>query len=116
MEFNAINVTEKARKESMGSKSNGVLMRIAPLCIWGYQLDDESFEHIIRMECELTHPDPMVFQCSVAYGIMIRYLLNRTADTKEEINEARTTQAQDKPFWFLDKSIKSQADAVTEAE
>jgi len=59
------------------SQSNGSLMRIAPLAIWGNKLTEDELWDCVIEESRLTHYNLIVNQTSAIYACLIRYhLLN----------------------------------------
>lgn len=79
----------KTRKESLNYKdmiensiavnssslSNGVLMRIAPLGIYGMYISDTELKTYVDEECNLTHPNEIIKDAAFIYCIAIKYLL-----------------------------------------
>lgn len=79
----------KTRKESINYKdmiensnllnstslSNGVLMRIAPLGVYGIYISDIELKKYVDEECNLTHPNEIIKDAAYIYCIAIKYLL-----------------------------------------
>lgn len=57
------------------SLSNGCLMRIAPLGLFGLKLNDEQLRSIVRLECSLTHSNPETHDICFLYVLAIKYSL-----------------------------------------
>lgn len=57
------------------SLSNGVLMRIAPLGVYGLQVSDKELKEIVKQECILTHPNPIIIDACYIYCLAIKYIL-----------------------------------------
>lgn len=55
------------------SLSNGALMRIAPLGVWGAKFSDEQLWQIVKLECNLTHSNPIVIDFCFLYVLAIKY-------------------------------------------
>jgi ADP-ribosyl-[dinitrogen reductase] hydrolase len=75
-------MAEAAADKSMGSKSNGSMMRATPLAIWGYKLSDEDLAHLVRNDCTLSHPNEAVVSATIAYVLAVRHLLLKPDDRK----------------------------------
>jgi ADP-ribosyl-[dinitrogen reductase] hydrolase len=54
---------------SMDSKANGLLMRIAPLGVWGHRIGESALVEAARLDAMLTHPHPT---CQAAGGSVLR--------------------------------------------
>jgi ADP-ribosyl-[dinitrogen reductase] hydrolase len=57
------------------SLSNGVLMRISPICIYALKLNDTELHKIIDQECDLTHPNPIIKDAVYIYCLAVKYAL-----------------------------------------
>ena len=76
-----------AYENNQKSLSNGSLMRITPLIVWGSTLDDPfEFYKAIKADVEFTHPNRLVHDAIFLYGIAIQYLLNNPADPSRSQN------------------------------
>jgi ADP-ribosyl-[dinitrogen reductase] hydrolase len=69
-----------AEQQSMGSKANGALMRVAPLGIWGLRIREEDLVSSVSAECRLTHPNPTCQYTSALYCLAIRHLVLNPGD------------------------------------
>lgn len=58
------------------SLSNGVLMRISPIAILGLKLSDNELKDVIKKECELTHPNPIVQDVCFTFCRAIKGLID----------------------------------------
>ncbi len=72
----------KGSQRSSDSQSNGALMRITPLCIWGSELRKEQLITAVTEETKLTHPNQTIVEVSIAYAYTIQYLLKNKGDYK----------------------------------
>ncbi len=104
-------IKASAKKWNGNSPSNGGLMRLTPLCVWGSRLSASEFEKAIREETTFTHVNPTAINASVAYGLIIHYLLNHKGD-----NEGAYKKCQE----FIEKSgdltLQSWMDEVNKGE
>jgi ADP-ribosylglycohydrolase/fructose-1,6-bisphosphatase/inositol monophosphatase family enzyme len=66
-----------------GSSSNGALMRISPLGIFGYRLSIEELERFARADAELTHPHPDCVSANVLLVTAIAAAIGRGATASE---------------------------------
>lgn len=85
---------DSMRQGTIGNKnsqSNGSLMRITPICIWGRLLPKDQFMKAVREESHLTHYNETANDISVAFACMIRYLLLNQGDYKGAFNECIET-------------------------
>ena len=90
------------------SMSNGSLMRIAPLGIYGTMITDNELHQLVREECDLTHPHEIVKEICYLYCIAIKYLIMRKS--KEEVYKMITKYAK------LPRTRIVLSDAAKEAE
>ena len=57
------------------SLSNGVLMRISPIVLYGLTFDDKTFKNIIQQECEITHKSQTVIDYAIIYCYILKYII-----------------------------------------
>lgn len=57
------------------SQSNGSLMRISPLGIYGYRKSPDELFHLAELESSLTHPHPVCRQCCALFCIAIAHAI-----------------------------------------
>lgn len=69
-----------AERQSMGSKANGALMRVAPLGVWGWRLSEDDLVAAAMADCRLTHPNLTCQHASAAYCLAIRHLVLNPGD------------------------------------
>jgi ADP-ribosylglycohydrolase/fructose-1,6-bisphosphatase/inositol monophosphatase family enzyme len=63
---------EKARAAaSLHSQSNGSLMRISPLGIWGHRLRPDLLADLARADAELTHPHPVCRDAAAVFAVAV---------------------------------------------
>jgi ADP-ribosylglycohydrolase len=82
---NNFDMIENSKALNSYSLSNGVVMRIAPLGIYGMFVSDDELRGYVNDECDLTHPNEIVKDISFVYCIAIKYLL-MNKDRKEVFN------------------------------
>lgn len=75
------------------SLSNGCLMRITPLAVWGYKLKDEELYEAVKLQTLFTHSHQIAVDACYLYCFAIKQLIigasGRSA-FKATCNEART--------------------------
>ena len=71
---------EAALRHNMGSKANGALMRIAPLGVWGSEVDEEQLVRAAFLDAQLTHCNPVCCMANGAYTVAIRHLVLHRGD------------------------------------
>lgn len=69
-----------AAQRCMDSKSNGSLMRAAPLGIWGHRFTADEIGDFARQDSCLSHPNPSSWQAVACYTIAIAHLVNHLGD------------------------------------
>jgi ADP-ribosylglycohydrolase/fructose-1,6-bisphosphatase/inositol monophosphatase family enzyme len=70
-----------------GSSSNGALMRISPLGIFGHRLSGEDLERFARADAELTHPHPDCVSANVLLVTALAAAIGR-GPTASEVHES----------------------------
>ena len=73
-------MSQAAAQRCMGSKSNGSLMRAAPLGIWSHRFTPVDIGEFARLESCLSHPNPSCWQAVACYTIAIAHLLQHLGD------------------------------------
>ena len=73
-------MADAAARLCMNSKSNGSLMRAAPLGIWGHRYAADELANFARQDSCLSHPNESCWQAVVCYTIAIAHLLNHLGD------------------------------------
>lgn len=84
----AVGMSQAAAKFCMESKANGSLMRIAPLGIWGYRLDDAELAQYAQEDCRLSHPHPTCCDAVACYTIAIASLIREPGDRQTAFERA----------------------------
>jgi len=79
---------EAARLKNSESKANGALMRIAPLGIWSWKLDEETAAEAARADSRLSHPNAVCQHANAAYVAAIRHLMLNPGDGSGAIDAA----------------------------
>lgn len=76
----AATMSGAAARYCMESKSNGSLMRAAPLGVWGRRLSPAELADCARQDSCLSHPNPSCWQAVACYAIAIAHLMNHLGD------------------------------------
>lgn len=74
------------------SKSNGSLMRISPLGVFGHALPAATLAEMARQESLLTHPNPACQDACAAFTLAVAHAVH-TGDDRRAIYEAAMTWA-----------------------
>lgn len=65
---------------NQGSQSNGCLMRITPLAVWGYRLSKEDLYKAVLYETRLTHCNEVAIEACQLYCYAISLIMNGEED------------------------------------
>lgn len=79
----------RAAEKNAISKSNGALMRAAPLGIWGWRLSEDELAAAATEESRLTHANPVCQNASAVYCLAIRHLVMNPGDGVGAFETAR---------------------------
>ncbi len=71
------------------SKSNGGLMRVSPLGVWGVRLSAPEVVQAVRQEHCLTHCHTVCQDCGAAYVLAIRHLVLHPGDSEGAFSASR---------------------------
>ena len=71
------------------SQSNGGLMRITPLIVWGRNLSNQELYQAIKLETHLTHLREEVIESAYLYGFALRYLYKNSGKAMEAYEMTR---------------------------
>lgn len=74
---------------SRESKSNGSLMRITPLPVWGCRLSDHQLAEAAVQDAQLSHPNIVVQHANAVYCIAIKNLIARPGDSEAAVAAAQ---------------------------
>lgn len=98
-----------------GSKSNGALMRVAPLSIFGCHIPVSTLAAIAKQDACLSHPSKVCQSCNAAYAVAIAHLIAHPGDRTGAI-DAATAVASEPKFdadvrtWLPEDSYGNPAD------
>lgn len=81
-------MSDAAAQRCMGSKSNGSLMRAAPLGIWGHRFTAAEIGEFARLDSCLSHPNPSCWQAVACYAIAIAHLMQHLGDREGAFAQA----------------------------
>ena len=70
---NANDMIQNSKEMNYSSLSNGTLMRIIPIGIYGVLVNDKELKEIINQECDLTHPNKLVKDMCFVYCLFVKY-------------------------------------------
>ncbi|CDW86878.1 UNKNOWN [Stylonychia lemnae] len=80
---NVEGIYQQVQKRTLYSQSNGTLMRITPLAVWGSQLNSiDDLYRAVHFEGQMTHCDKIVIDTAFLYCYAIRLALNGESDRK----------------------------------
>ena len=115
----AAQMTENAAKFNMQSKSNGSLMRIASLAIFGCHMPAATLTAMAEQEARLSHPNKACQSCDAVYCAAISHLITHPGDATGAL-EAATAEASnpncdpDVRKWLLEDSLGHPEDVNAE--
>jgi len=72
---NNLDMVKNSMELNMSSLSNGVLMRILPLALYGVTMTNDELKKSVNSECDLTHPNPIIKDACYIYSLCIKYIL-----------------------------------------
>ena len=78
---------EAALRWNAKSLSNGSLMRITPLAVWGQNLSDEDLSKAAKEDTTLVHSNPLMSEMISIYCIAIKILI-QNCDKKDRVKIA----------------------------
>jgi ADP-ribosylglycohydrolase/fructose-1,6-bisphosphatase/inositol monophosphatase family enzyme len=73
------------------SQSNGALMRVSPLGIWGHARTTEEVARLAALDAALTHPHPVCQAASAAFAAAVRRAVADGTDARGTYQEALAT-------------------------
>lgn len=88
----AAQMTNAAADFNVPSKSNGALMRIAPLAIFGCYMPVETLAELAKQDARLSHPSNVCQSCNAVYCTAVAHLITHPGDGTGAI-EAATAMA-----------------------
>ena len=66
------------------SESNGSLMRLTPMAVWGHKLSEAELKEAVRLEVKFTHSSEIVIEACFLYCLAIKFLL-KGQDSREHV-------------------------------
>ncbi|KAL6079114.1 ADP-ribose glycohydrolase ARH3, variant 3 [Balamuthia mandrillaris] len=79
----------KATFSNVPVTSNGGLMRISPVGIWGHRLTEQELHSLCKLDHELSHRHRDCIDAATAYIIAIAYLISTANENNEQQEEER---------------------------
>ncbi|KAL6046962.1 ADP-ribose glycohydrolase ARH3 [Balamuthia mandrillaris] len=79
----------KATFSNVPVTSNGGLMRISPVGIWGHRLTEQELHSLCKLDHELSHRHRDCIDAAAAYVIAIAYLISTANENNEQQQEER---------------------------
>ena len=70
-----VRACQQAAEEQSSKRSNGALMRISPLALWGYRVNADDLIRCARLDASLTHAHPACLDANVVFVLAIVELL-----------------------------------------
>jgi ADP-ribosylglycohydrolase/fructose-1,6-bisphosphatase/inositol monophosphatase family enzyme len=93
-----------------GSQSNGSIMRIAPLALWGFRKNLDVLADIARMDAEITHADPVCVDANRVFTVTLALLLRGVSPVQayqETVQWAQLAQVESAVLAVLQKAEES---------
>lgn len=105
----AAKMTEISAQRNAVSKSNGALMRAAPLAIFGSRMPVSTLAAMAERDACLSHPNKACQSCNAAYVVAIAHLITHPGDRTGAIDAATAVAARpnfdaDVRRWLLEDS------------
>jgi ADP-ribosylglycohydrolase len=96
----------RSKKYNMNSLSNGCLMRISPLAIYGINITNTKLKKLVKDNCIMTNPNQITIDATIVYVLAIKDCLKNKK--KEEIlsnalKNAKTQQVKELLIEALNK-------------
>eukprot|EP00834_Sanchytrium_tribonematis_P001404 NODE_34_length_36538_cov_0.612854.p12 type:complete len:315 gc:universal NODE_34_length_36538_cov_0.612854:20779-21723(+) len=79
---NSAKMYRKSKDLNGNSQANGALMRLVPLAIFTRNMSENVIVEKAKMDCELSHPNPITVDCNCVYSLALAYLLKNSGDSK----------------------------------
>lgn len=73
--LNALDMVKNSKEMNYSSLSNGSLMRIVPLGVFGLVLSKKELKKCVYDECDLTHPNKLIKDICFVYCLAIKYAI-----------------------------------------
>ena len=87
-EINAITSYKNSCEQTYKSESNGCLMRISPLAVWGYKLEPAELYEAVKLQTALTHSNGVAIEACYLYCFAIGILI-KTGDAQEAYEQTK---------------------------
>lgn len=71
----AEDMVRNSKEVNYSSLSNGTLMRIIPLAIFGLVLSNKELKKRVNQECDLTHPNKLIKDICFVYCLAVKYAI-----------------------------------------
>jgi ADP-ribosylglycohydrolase/fructose-1,6-bisphosphatase/inositol monophosphatase family enzyme len=94
----------QAASSNLGSQANGALMRISPLGIFGYRLDDDSLATLAREDARLTHANQICQDANAVFCVAIAAAIRNAISPQEVYDYAYS--------WATSRQIESSVRAT----
>ncbi|CDW91870.1 UNKNOWN [Stylonychia lemnae] len=105
-EKTAEGIFDRVSSYNQTSQSNGCLMRITPLAVWGSQLSNDDLYRAVYLQTYLTHCNQIAIDSTYIYCFAIKLILNGKTDRQtifeEVLLEAQTRQMSKIVEWLND--------------
>jgi len=79
IDLNRLNPSDSFKSSydhTRSSESNGCLMRITPLAVWGHRLPKDQLYQAVKLQTSLTHSNQIAIDASYLYCFAIVLLIN----------------------------------------
>ncbi len=91
---------QDAARRMNASKSNGALMRVSPLGIWGYRLLQDELAAFARADARLTHANPVCQDANAVFVLAIADLLRGATPATAYANVLQWAKANAEPLVY----------------
>ena len=96
---------ENTMHTTSNSLSNGCLMRITPLAVWGHKLSSEDLFEAVRLQTAFTHSHPFAHVTCYLYCFAIKHLI--LGMNSKEVFEMTYNEAKGKYAGIVDSKGKN---------
>lgn len=105
-------VIQNSSEENQHSLSNGCLMRISALGIYGLKLDQQALLELARENCRMTNPNLLTQDCVAVYCLALKAALEGS-DRQTIYNKALSVATLDTTKTLLRNAVNAAEPAVT---
>lgn len=99
-------MVENSILNNANSLSNGCLMRISPLGVYGVDNNEKYLKNIVKVECKITHPNVKAIDACQVFVFAIREAIKTRGDKIKVLQKAKEVAETDFVKIILEKSLE----------